>query len=165
MATPHSSLIEDLYTRICKVFSVTNRGDQSEEATILTHFWEALQTHLPQDIDAATVLPMLEEALVLRIVSCRLLNEISPLKGKDETPYKPNLEPWLKTQERLRKVMKDIMQHYGHIKDHDQSNNDVSLAEIMAPILKQGEGILEDALEFEARKKSTQKKRCQPKSN
>ncbi len=163
--SPSNKILEELYTRIINAFSVKNNGIDSEEVNILTPFWEALQTHLPTDVDAAIILPMLEEALVLRIVSCRLLKDIDPGKSNEPITYKPNLEPWLKTHERLRKVMKEILQHYGQIKDENENTSDISLAAIMAPILKQGEGILEDALEFETRKKSIQKKGRSPRGD
>ena len=151
--------INKLYRRVTKDLLVGREEYGRKEWEVISPFWEALITHIPDNGDAALLFPMLEEALVLRIFSYRLLPKLntedqSENNHEEESPLdKLKVEEWIKTQERLRKVMKEILKQYGH----SSTAQPTSLAEIMGPILELGEGILEDALEFEARKKPVQK--------
>lgn len=64
----------------------------------------------------------------------------------------PTLEALGKARERYRNAMKELMKEAGE-------SETGGLADIMMPILEEAEGVLEDAIEFEARKKSAAKKR------
>jgi hypothetical protein len=53
-----------------------------------------------------------------------------------------------KAHERGRKALKDLQDYLEKI----GSPTDIALADVMRPVLKKADGVLEDALEFEARK-------------
>jgi hypothetical protein len=51
-----------------------------------------------------------------------------------------------KAQERLRKAVKELEEYYART----GSPIEIGLADLMKPVLKRAEGVLEDALEFES---------------
>ena len=101
---------------------------------------------------------LLEDLVVHRVLGMRLLSKIGEegvlQGGKSSTPRgHPALELWAKNQERYRKIMKELLERLNQ----GTGESEESLGELMAPILDKGEGVLDDAMEFEARKKSTEK--------
>lgn len=156
----HDSIppVTKLFNRVTQSMRVGREGICLEEWEAVNDFWPSLTALLKDKTGDAILLPLFEEALVLRILSHRLLRELETNAEPEDrkVDFKEGVKSWLTTQERLRIIMKEILKRYGHT--DSPSEHPVSLAQIMAPILKQGEGILDDALEFEARKKSAQKK-------
>ena len=68
-----------------------------------------------------------------------------------------------KTQERWRKAMKDVEDYL----EKTGSPTDIALSDLMKPILKKADGVLEDALEYEAGKRKAKRSRkagSEPKS-
>ncbi|MFP6583146.1 MAG: hypothetical protein VCD00_11415 [Candidatus Hydrogenedentota bacterium] len=94
---------------------------------------------------------------MLRVLAYRLLKrvqsgELMVEREKGPAVLNPAVEAWAKTQERLRKVMKELLEQ---CKERDGGEL-VTLASMMGSVLEQGEGVLGDAMEFEARKKSVE---------
>ena len=73
--------------------------------------------------------------------------------GKITTALHPCVEALGKARERLRKTMKELEDMFGLA--HGPANQ--GLPDIMKPIVKRAEGVLEDALEFEQRKRGRAK--------
>ena len=147
--------VTKLFNRVMVSMNVGRQGIRLEEWDVVHAFWPSLTTLLNNHKSDAMLLPLFEEALVLRVLTHRLLRELETGNKPEEykVDFKEGVKAWLKTQERLRNIMNEILKRYGQT----TSENTFSLAAIMAPILEQGEGILDDALQFETRKKSTQK--------
>lgn len=105
---------------------------------------------------------LMEEILIWHIVAIRLLRAVGNcnalLTGKEDLGNQrrgvlATLDALAKARERYRKAMKELNEYDGGVKKGG------GLASEMLPILEEAEGILEDAIEFEARKKSNAKKR------
>ena len=95
---------------------------------------------------------LIEEAVVWRIVALRMMKALGrgPLfSSKDEGPgagkvtLHPAVDALAKSQERQRKVMKELMERL----DAAAGGEVQSLPDMMAPILKKAEGVLDHALE------------------
>jgi hypothetical protein len=93
-----------------------------------------------------------EDVVVLRLLVRRLENrlaepaeETSPKRGTDDP-----LEAVGKARDRLRKAMKELEELYPK----SALSAGAGLADIMKPILKQADGVIEDALAFETKKRS-----------
>ena len=121
-------------------------------------FWnESLSELCAVEAGVMTVL-LAEEALMLRMLTHRLLMNFgagSVMVNRNTPPWvlNPAVDAWLKIQERLRKVMKELLEE---CRERDGGSS-LTLASMMIPILEQGEGVLDDALEFEAGKESVKK--------
>ena len=158
MGTDKGSAMTELFNRVTSTMQVGRNGIRLEEWDAIRPFWRMLTADIDVKRADSLLLPMLEEALVLRILTHRSLYELEEMNQASEQPTvvsKSGAVTWLKTQERLRLVMKEILKRYTASLENQLD----CLAAIMAPILEQSEGVLEDAVEFEARKKSAQKKR------
>ena len=155
MTTKKIPPITQIYNHVTNTMQVGREGIRLEEWDVVQTFWAALTPMLNPHKHDGLMLTLIEEALILRIITHRLLRELETSTDPDESTidFKGTGKAWLTTQERLRTIMKDILKHYGRRTDQELN----CLAKLMAPILKQSEGIIEDALEFETRKKSTQK--------
>ena len=141
-------------------------ADDVAEEELATELWAALLDGVSeQDLESVTgVLPLAEEAVVWRVVAHRLermLGQeglIAVKGGRSQSgvaAMHPAVEGYAKARERYRKVMKELFERLGGGK----GGSGLGLPDIAKPIIEKGEGVLEDALEFEARKKSTQRKR------
>ena len=142
-------------------------ADDVVEKELVAELWVALLDGVSeQDLESVTgVLPLAEEAVVWRVVAHRLERTLGQegliaVKGGQSQSgvvamMHPALEGYAKARERYRKVMKELFERLGGGK----GGSGLGLAEIAMPILEKAEGVLEDALEFEARKKSAQKNR------
>ncbi len=142
-------------------------ADDIAEEGLAAELWAALLDGVSeQDLEVVTgVLPLAEEAVVWRVVAHRLERTLGEegliaLKGgraqSGGAAMHPAVEGYAKARERYRKVMKELFERLGGGK----GAAGLGLAEIAKPILEKAEGVLEDALEFEARKKSARKKRA-----
>lgn len=104
---------------------------------------------------------LMEEALIWRIVASRLEKEVGkngPLSAgmleldKLRRDMLPTLEALAKARERYRKVMKELMKEAG------ETETGGGLASIMLPILEKAEGVFENVVEQERRKKAAARK-------
>lgn len=93
-----------------------------------------------------------EEVVVWRIVALRILKALGkgPLfigkaegSGAGKVTLHPGVDALAKTQERQRKVMKELMERL----DAAAGGEVQSLPDMMVPILRKAEGVLEHALE------------------
>lgn len=160
MGKDYHVVLTELFNRVAGIMKVGREGIRLEEWDSVHLFWDSLKTEVDDKRFDSLTFPMLEEALVLRILTHRLLYELQDIDEDTKevsVAYKSGAVGWLKTQERFRLVMKEVLKRYTA----STANKFDCLAAIMAPILEQSEGVLEDAVEFEARKKSAQKKRAQ----
>ena len=141
-------------------------AEDVEEEALATELWVALLDGVSEsDLESVTgVLPLVEEAVVWRVVAHRLERTlgqeglIAVRSGRAQSggvAMHPAVEGDAKARERYRKVLKELFEGLGGGK----VESGLGLPDILKPILEKGEGVLEDALEFEARKKSAQKKR------
>lgn len=136
-------------------------ADDAAEEALAAELWVALLDGVSeQDLESVTgVLPLVEEAVVWRVMVHRLERMLGQegliaTRGSGGVVMHPALEGYAKARERYRKVMKELFERLGGGK----GITGLGLPDIAKPILKKGEGVLEDALEFEARKKSARKK-------
>lgn len=141
----------ETYNRVTKALQIGRNGVRLEEWELARFFWQEVL----REIDWSTVPPMAlilaEEALTLRMLAVRLLNQIHERtlmveRRTGPDVLNPTVEHWARTQEKLRKVMKELLGAYGPRKDDPLPK---SLAEMMRPILKQGEEILNGLQSFE----------------
>jgi len=142
-------------------------GEQ-EQARAL---WSALAAGLEAgEKGAATVwqASLIEEVVVWRIVALRMMKALGkgPLFGSKETDLgvgkvHPAFDAFAKTQERQRKVMKELMERL----DAAAGGKVQSLPDMMVPILKKAEGVLEYALEPRSSTEKTQVKRAKRRRN
>ena len=91
--------------------------------------------------------------LVIRHIEGMLFGLWTTVPREGESDSKKDREAALtealgKAHERGRKAMKDLQDHLEKM----GSPTDIALADLMKPVLKKAAGVLEDALEFEARK-------------
>ena len=122
-------------------------GKERKEVEIFRDF---VREQIGEGKECAGLEVLLEEVLVLFTLSRRLFQIMEQEKSVIENgKLLPGIDAWIRMRERLRKVMKELLAAYGG-NERDQGK---SLAEIMGPILEMGEGVLEDALEFESRTK------------
>ncbi|NIA13263.1 MAG: hypothetical protein GWP08_04225 [Nitrospiraceae bacterium] len=107
--------------------------------------------------------------LVVRRLERRLVRNDGDCDALEEKKPARNMELQLvealgRARERLRKAMKELEDSCGKA----GTPNEVCIQDQMKPILKKAEGILEDALEFEARKQrrraAKEKKEAAPKA-
>ena len=135
------------------------------EAVLARAFWSGLvEAARAKDPEGwQWIAHLVEEALVWRMVSFRLVNVVGegPLlvskKASTEAgvdSVHPAVDALAKAQERLNKVMKELTERL----DAAGGGQPVNLPDMMKPILEQAEGVLEYALEPKPRKKRTKKK-------
>jgi len=144
---------EDLFEFLEDLLDIDGKGDSE----LIRRMWDALVVELvlPSGDKVATVL--LEDLLIHRVLGIRLMRKVGEegvlSDGKTSAGRgHPGLELWAKNQERYRKIMKELLERLNQ----GEGGSSDSLGELMAPILEKGEGVLEDAMEFEARKKSVE---------
>ncbi len=91
--------------------------------------------------------------LIVRRVEARLNDGLEMEHDPPKRPLDPVLDAVGKARERWRKAMKELEEYCAKA----GTPIDRGLADIMKPILKKAEGVYEDAVEFEARKKKAKK--------
>ena len=143
-----------------------------KEMLFARNFLEGLRVDLGEEESVGKEV-MIEDALILRIESLRLSRQAGDLrreknkwdkdnkktdkneKGsfKDEQRLVSVNEKWEKKRERLSRVMRELSKQYSC----PEAGRPMSLAELVAPILKAGEGVLEEAMEFEEKRLAAQK--------
>ena len=114
--------------------------------------WASLKAKQKQDGEGDTwTAHLIEEAVTLRIISLRLMKSLGtePILNKTESgagagkmTLHPAVDALAKSQERLRKVMKELKEK----QDAEVENKPKGLPDIMVPILEKAEGVLENAL-------------------
>ena len=126
--------------------------------------WSALAAGMDVEAKGAAKVwqaSLVEEVVVWRIVALRMMEALGKgrlFSGKDEgsgagkVTVHPAVDALAKSQERQRKAMKELMERL----DAAAGGKVQSLPEMMVPILKKAEGVLEYALEP---RKSTEKTR------
>jgi hypothetical protein len=155
------NLASTMFKRTKRVLNASRSGT-STDGLIAEEFWNEILGEIDWDKENPANTLLAEQALIHRLIGQRLLERVQlhgvMIDRKDSTPImNPALEAWAKSQERLRKVMKELMQQYHR----ENGDGPVNIAKMMTPILKECEGILEDAMEFEARKKSNEETRSE----
>lgn len=107
-------------------------------------------------------LHLLDEAVTLQVIVLRMMEELGkePLFKRSEKDVSrvnahPVVDSLAKTQERFRTVMKELLERM----DAEAGGEKRGWAEIIAPILKKAEGVLEDALEPTESEEGTPSKR------
>ena len=128
---------------------------RGKEANELRAFRDSLRLQVGEGKECAGLEVLVEEALVLFILSDRLF----PIMKKENSVIEngkllPGIEAWIRMSERLRKVMKDLLAAYGC----GGRTEGKSLAELMRPILELGEGALEDEIEYQSNERTTSEK-------
>lgn len=93
-------------------------------------------------LDASLGVRYFEELLARRMASLVAPAGVDERNRGEQAPW----EALGKAQERLRKAVKDLEEYYTKT----GSPIDIGLADLMKPVLKRAEGVLEDALEFES---------------
>jgi len=139
-----------------------------EEQTVAKCFIaEALKSLARQGVEQTPFLllrldDVLTNYILTRRLERRLIEETasSVAKTDDATPPQPaskkdteavSIEAVAKSRERLRKSLKELEESY----DTPTGKPKQGLADYMKPIIEQAGGVLEDALQFEARKRKT----------
>lgn len=130
--------------------------------------WSALASGLEAGEEGAAKVwqaSLIEEVVVWRIVSLRMMKALGkgPLFGSKENDpgvgkVHPAVDALAKTQERQRKVMKELMERL----DAATGGEAQSLSEMMMPILKKSEGVLEHALRPRRSAKKTRGRGAKP---
>lgn len=154
--------MKELDTRYAKIFEfleellgLNKGGGCKSESESIRKEWDTLVVKLELPSGDKVAAALLEDLLIHRVLGIRLMRKVGEEgvlpDGKSSTGRgHPGLELWAKNQERYRKIMKELLERLNHGEGESGGN----LGELMAPILEKGEGVLEDAMEFEARKKS-----------
>jgi len=133
--------------------AVMDRMDVDDaERTRARHFWKSIRRggdETENEEEDAWRDLLVEDAVMLRVISWRLLGSLGKetildTKGESAAARKitlhPAVEALARTQERLRKVMKELREQ------EKVAGTKLSLPEIMMPILAKTEGVLENAL-------------------
>lgn len=125
------------------------RGAERRQALGL---WASLKAKQKQiDGDDTWMAHLIEEAVTLRIISLRLMKSLGtePILNKTmsgvragKSTLHPAVDALAKSQERLRKVMKELKEQ----QDAEAGSKPKGLPDIMVPILEKAEGVLENAL-------------------
>ena len=151
---------QDEWERLKDGIRLADGPDSTEEA-MAGRLWKYLTSVLrksgevPRNGESA----LMEEIVCLRITAWRLERTLwadglfpARKEGGVTGPVHPGLDALAKTRERYRKAMKEFLDRF----EEAEGAPDGGLTEAVARVLKKGEGVLEDAMEFEARKKSAQ---------
>jgi hypothetical protein len=145
-------------------------GSDSVEEGMAARLWKYFASvlgeseGLPRNGESA----LMEEIVCLRITAWRLerllwTDGLFPARkeGGATGPVHPGVDALAKTRERYRKAMKEFLDRF----EGDAEKSGMGLADLVVPLFKKGEGVLEDTIEFEARKKSAKKKRDEQAGN
>ena len=136
----------ETYNRICDQLEVRANGSRLDEWEMARFFWHGVLGDIEWDSASSASVLLAEEALVLRMIGARLLrqvrsNEFLVERKTGPDVLCPRLDSWMKIQERFRKIMKELLEPYGY-RDGDRMPE--SLASMMLPKLKKGEGVLNE---------------------
>ncbi len=155
--------ISDIFGMVNELLKIGTSDGCAGERTAIREEWDALTAGLTVSGEDRVAAALLEDLLVHRVLGLRLLSRVGSegvlSDGKSATSRgHPGLELWAKNQERYRKIMKELLERLNQ----GGGENGESLGELMAPILEKGEGVLDDAMEFEAGKKSVEEAGDEP---
>lgn len=155
------------YDRVCNRLGIGTEENSQEETDAAHEFWVGLVECAKKggrDSDRYWTAVLMEEALIWRVISFRLMRHAGEgplLVGKSERAptamdkMNPAIDGLGKAQERLKKVMKELMERLKP----EEEGGPVSLPGLMKPIIEQAGDVLDDAIEYERNKQAAERQR------